>query len=174
MTVRRIDAGPVLAALGAMLLLVSLFLEWYEEGLTAWEAFELVDVLLAALAIGAILAVLGRAGIGEIGLDPRWLPWAAGAAFVLVVVAILDPPPVAADRDIDVGLWLALAGAAVLALGAVLAVTRITFSMNVESRRRIQAVDARQPTAAPPPPPSAAPPGAAPAGDADPTRPLPS
>ena len=163
---RHIDAGPVLAAIGALLLLVSLFLDWYEPGLSAWDSFELVDVLLAALAIAAILAVLGRAGVGELGVDPRWLPWAAGAAFVLVVVALLDPPPVAADQDFEVGLWLALAGAAILALGAVLAVSRVTISLNVESRRRIKAVDARHPAE----PPAAV---AAPDTENDPTRKLP-
>ena len=40
----------MLLALGALLLLVSLFLDWYGP-LTAWNAFEVTDVLLAALAI---------------------------------------------------------------------------------------------------------------------------
>ena len=47
---RRIEAGPVLVGLGALVLLVSLFLDWYEPDVTAWEAFEVLDLLLAALA----------------------------------------------------------------------------------------------------------------------------
>jgi hypothetical protein len=43
---RRIDAGDVLAALGALLLLVGLFLAWY-DGANAWEAFETLDLVLA-------------------------------------------------------------------------------------------------------------------------------
>ena len=46
---RRFEVGPLLVALGAAILLVSLFLEWYGT-LTAWEAFEVVEVLLAVLA----------------------------------------------------------------------------------------------------------------------------
>ena len=32
---RRIEAGPVLVGLGAVLMLVSVFLDWYEPGITA-------------------------------------------------------------------------------------------------------------------------------------------
>ena len=32
---RRFELGPALVALGAMLLLISLFLEWHEPGLDA-------------------------------------------------------------------------------------------------------------------------------------------
>jgi hypothetical protein len=33
---RRLEAGPVLVTLGALLLLVSLFLNWYTGEITAW------------------------------------------------------------------------------------------------------------------------------------------
>src|ERR671914_335889 len=49
---RRFEVGPLLLALGAGILLVSLFLGWYGT-LTAWEAFEVVEVLLAGLAVAA-------------------------------------------------------------------------------------------------------------------------
>jgi hypothetical protein len=143
MTVRRIDAGPLLALLGALLLLVSLFLHWYHPGITGWDVFELVDVLLAGLAITVVLAVLALAGIGASGPDPRWVPWAAGAALVLVLVTLLDRPPASGRGDLDVGAWLALAGAAGMALGALLSVARISVSLNVQGRQRVAAVDAR-------------------------------
>ena len=37
-----IPVGPVVAAIGAIMLIVSLFLDWYGS-LTAWEAFEVVS-----------------------------------------------------------------------------------------------------------------------------------
>ena len=55
---RRFEMGPLLVALGAVLLLVSLFLDWYGP-LSAWDAFEVVDVLLAALAVLSLVGGLG-------------------------------------------------------------------------------------------------------------------
>src|SRR5437868_844437 len=55
---RRFELGPILVALGALLLIVSLFLDWY-GALSAWEAFEVVDVLLAALAVTSLVGAIG-------------------------------------------------------------------------------------------------------------------
>ena len=41
---RRFEVGPILIAIGAIVLLVSLFLDWYGS-LTAWDAFEVVEVI---------------------------------------------------------------------------------------------------------------------------------
>ena len=56
---RRIEAGPVLVGLGALVMLVSVFLDWYEPNITAWQAFEVLDLLLAALSLAALVAVVG-------------------------------------------------------------------------------------------------------------------
>ena len=48
---RRFDIGPLIVAVGSLVLLVSLFLDWYGDQ-TAWGAFEVADVLIAALAAG--------------------------------------------------------------------------------------------------------------------------
>ena len=56
---RRFEVGPILVALGAIVLLVSLFLDWYGP-LSAWEAFEVVEVLLAALAVAALIVAAGQ------------------------------------------------------------------------------------------------------------------
>ena len=50
---RRIDAGPALAALGAALLLFSLFLAWF-DGRDGWRVFEALDLVLAGLALTAL------------------------------------------------------------------------------------------------------------------------
>ena len=59
---RRIEAGPVLVGLGAVVLLISLFLDWYQPGVTAWDAFEVLDLLLAALASRRSRARPARSG----------------------------------------------------------------------------------------------------------------
>jgi hypothetical protein len=145
MVPRRIEAGPLIALLGAVVLLVSLFLDWYEPGLTAWDVFEVVDLLLAALAVVGGIAAASVAGAPVPPVDARVLGWTAGAAFVLVAATLLNhPPAVAGTSDPDLGLWLALAGAALMAVGALLATSRVRFTIAVEGRRqRVPAVDAR-------------------------------
>jgi peptidoglycan/LPS O-acetylase OafA/YrhL len=138
---RRIDAGPLIALLGAILLLVSLFLAWYEPSTEAWDAFEITDLLLAGLGIAAVLAALSTIADTPGRIDSRWLPWLAAAALVLVVNALLSPPP-AIDADPTTGLWLALAGAALLSAGALLVVASVSITLDVSSRERRQRVPA--------------------------------
>src|SRR5687767_2396412 len=146
---RRLEAGPLLVALGALLLLVSLFLNWFTGEITAWEAFEVWDLVLFVLALGAIVAGLGLTTQDVELIDRRLLP--AGVAVVAVIVAsqILDPPPAASASDPDTGAWLALGGALLMCVGAVLTFGRVHLSLTVEGReprrQRVAAVDARGP-----------------------------
>jgi hypothetical protein len=145
-TTRRIDAGPLLVLAGAVLLLISLFLAWYEPSLEAWDIFELVDVLLAAAGLTAILAALGLLADFPSAPDPRVLPWLSVGALVLVLATLLDRPPVVEQGDADVGLWLALAAAALMAAGTLLGLARVSIALDVaarERRQRVEAVDAR-------------------------------
>jgi hypothetical protein len=146
---RRFELGPIIVAASSLLLLVSLFLDWYTVSLSAWDVFELVDLLLAALAVAAIVLAAG-AFLADVDLgDRRWLPAVAGAALVLVAVSIVNSPPAAAGRDVDTGAWVALAATLGMLIGAVLSLGRISFSVAVEGRdvrRRVSAVDQRQPT----------------------------
>src|SRR4051794_34687827 len=141
--VRRIEVGPLLTAVGSVLLLVSLFLRWFDTGATAWEVFEVVDLLLAAATVAALLAAAGAMGLPVPALDPRVLAWAAGVALVLVVQALLDHPPAARELDPEVGLWLALISAVLMTVGALLSFARIRISLDVQARRtRVPAVPA--------------------------------
>ena len=135
----------MLVALGAVVLLVSLFLDWYGF-LAAWEAFEVVDVLLAALAIAAIVAAVGLLLPGAAYVEGRWLPAIVLAIAVLVVAAILDPPPAAQDLTLEIGAWLGFAAELVMAAGAILSFGRISFAVSVEGRERVAVVDHRQDT----------------------------
>jgi hypothetical protein len=140
----RFDAGTGLVAIGAVLLLVSLFIDWYEPGQDAWAVFETLDLALAAAAICGLLAVAPRFGTGGLG---RALPLITAAALATVIVQLLDPPPAAREADIATGGWLALAATALMAGGALLGAASISVTVDVrgrERRRRTAAIDARE------------------------------
>ena len=87
----RINGGQALVVVGAIALIVSLFGDWFQPGLTAWTVFESMDLLLAALAVAA-LAIAVSGAISPEGslaaLAPRWLPVIGIAALVIVVAAL--------------------------------------------------------------------------------------
>jgi hypothetical protein len=145
---RRFEIGPILMGIGAIVLLVSLFLEWY-GGATAWDAFEVVDVLLAVLALMALVASAGLVAPELAYMDRRWMPALVLAVAVLVAAEIISPPPVVGDADPDVGAWLAFGAALLMLAGALLSLGRVSFALAVEGRdvrHRVAAVDHRQPT----------------------------
>jgi len=128
--------------------LVALFLEWYGQ-LTAWDIFELADVLLAALAVAGLAAAVGLLTPDADYLDRRAIPWVVGAVFVLVLAELLNPPPTAGGQELATGAWLAFGGAIVMAVGAILSLGRVSFAVAVEGRdrrQRVAAVDHRPPT----------------------------
>jgi uncharacterized membrane protein YgcG len=138
---RRFDAGPLLAAAGAALLALALFLSWFEVDLNAWEAFEALDLVLAGLAAGIIFLALRQTP------DGRLLVGLAAAALLIVVVQLVDPPPAVAGAGRELGIWLALAGAALALVGAMLVLAAISVHVDVrgrEHRRREAAVDRRE------------------------------
>jgi hypothetical protein len=145
---RRLEAGPLLVTLGALLLLVSLFLPWFTGEITAWEAFEVWDLVLFVLALASIAAGLGLTTQDVDLVDRRFLPAAVAAVATIVASQIIDPPPTAPGQDPDTGAWLALGGALLMCLGAVLTFGRVHLALTVEGRdqrRHVSAVDARGP-----------------------------
>ena len=69
---RRVRAGEIVAGAAGVLLLVSMFLDWYsvesrEDGLSAWAAFGFVDLLLALVALLGIALALSQV----VGRGPR-------------------------------------------------------------------------------------------------------
>jgi ABC-type amino acid transport substrate-binding protein len=140
-----LDAGRLLAAVGAVALLVSLFLDWYgdvdsESAVSAWTSFEIVDVLLAAIGLAVLYAAAeGLASAGRIPVVPESLLRVAGpAALVLIVVSLIDPPPLfgAIDPGREVGIWIALAAAILITLGALLTTMRISVVVSARDRPR--------------------------------------
>jgi hypothetical protein len=145
---RRLEAGPLLVTLGALLLLVSLFLAWFEPEIDAWEAFETWDVVLFVLALASIAGGLGLTTQDVDLVDRRFLPAAVAAVAAIVASQIIDPPPAAAGQDPEIGAWLALGSALVMCVGALLTFGRVHLAFTVEGRdqrRHVPAVDARGP-----------------------------
>jgi hypothetical protein len=127
----RINLGQGLVIVGAAVLFVSLFLDWYEApfggSVSAWTAFELLDIVLAGLAIAALVTALPLHGSPAAARPPvAWLPWLGVAAFVLVVITLLNEPPAVHDSGLAVGAWVGFAGAALLAAGGLLSMARIS------------------------------------------------
>jgi hypothetical protein len=154
---RRLSIGPLLALLGAVVLLVSLFLDWYDD-LTAWTVFEVIDLLLAALAVATVVALLER--LEAFGRPARGIRDGATlaialAALVTVVVQVVNHPPAAIDRDPEIGLWLGLGGSALMVLGTLLSTARISVAVDVQRRDEAPTVARSEPApaATPKPPP---------------------
>jgi hypothetical protein len=133
----RINGGQALAVVGAAALIVSLFLDWFEPGNSAWRLFEIVDLLLAALAVAALViatgAVLAPAGPLAAG-SSNWLTVIGFAAIVIVAEALINHPPGAVGRAAETGAWIALAGAGVLTVGGVLSATRVSMEITIRPR----------------------------------------
>jgi hypothetical protein len=171
--VQRLDLRPLLVAAGSLLVAASLFVDWFEPDLTAWDAFEIVDVLLAAAALAGIWAAWRSYQAGR-ALDERRLLALALVVVVLVAAQVIDPPPAADGESREPGAWIGLAGALVYALGAVLTAVRLSLAITFESRdgqpRQPLRPQARTRKAASPPPPA---PEARVGREDEPTTPLP-
>jgi hypothetical protein len=147
--VRRFDLGRALLAIGGALLLASLFVEWYDTGLTGWEAFEALDLVLAAIGLGALYVAAREEVV------PEWVAPALGlTTLAVVVVQLVNPPPAATNADPTTGAWLALGAALLLCVGAILSLARFGITVEMrehDPRRRVPAVDRRgNPEGAPP------------------------
>jgi hypothetical protein len=138
---RRIDLGRAVLFAGSALLFISLFLDWYDPGLSAWEVFEALDLVLAALAVTGMVAALRP------DLMPPWAGVAVPfAALLIVFVQLVNDPPAAVGAPLGSGAWLALAGALLMAAGAALSLAAISVTVQVRERdvrRRVAAVDRR-------------------------------
>jgi hypothetical protein len=132
----QIPVGPLIAAIGAILLIVSLFLDWY-EGLSGFTVFEFLDLLLVGLALATLARLASDLGVLRTATRPGVALILAVLALVIVLSQIVnDPPAVAGPRgsDQDTGIWLALAGAALMVAGAVLSTARIAIAVEPRSR----------------------------------------
>ncbi len=126
-----------MAVAGGVLLVGSMFLDWYGYGgveVTGWQAFTAADILLAALAAAIALA----AGLGALRGEIPAVRVASGlvigvcglAALAVVAIRVAAPPGppavlgvvgVSIDATRHAGAFIALAGALAMAAGGVAA-----------------------------------------------------
>jgi hypothetical protein len=145
---RRIEFAPLLAALGGLLLLLSLFLHWYQPGLSAWTVFEVWDLVLAALALGAMWVALANA-VWEAPLRDGALSLLGGAALVIVVSQLINHPPAAQGASLQSGAWLGLGGAALIAAAGALSAANVSLSLSMSSGGRRERQRADEPPTTP-------------------------
>lgn len=141
--------APLIAAGGGVLLFISLFLKWFgaegfDETVSAWEYYDLIDIILAAIAL-----IVAGIGVMLVTGNTANLPASPGAivttasliAFTIVAANVLDVPLEGIERKF--GLFVALiATVAMLVGGSQLGAPGAT------PRTRVQ-----EPAAPPPPPP---------------------
>jgi hypothetical protein len=126
-----LDIGRMVSAGGGVLLVVSLFLDWYDVGISAWTAFESWDVLLALAALAAIVDVVPAARVRRrLVVVPGTA--VAIAALCLVVLQIVNPPPAAAAYGPASGAWLALAATLIIVAGHALARASVSIGLSRE------------------------------------------
>lgn len=178
--------GPLVAAVGAVVLIVSLFLDWYDGDIEGFTVFEFLDLLLVLLALATIASLAGGLGLLRPAPSPAVsLAVALFTVFIVVSQVLNDPPAVAFNDQIgkEIGIWLALGGSVLMAIGALLAFARISLAVETRPRRPPGPDEAttvaRPATATPSAPDAPAKPGPEPgrpvagaSDDPDPTRPL--
>jgi len=122
----RLRVPDLVAGAGGFALLASMFLHWYGLALlggpevTAWQAFSVLDVVLALLALVPLALVVLQATRESPSLPAMLstLTVVAGMlATLLIGYRIVDQPGANAAVGVDAGAWLALA-AAVVTTGA--------------------------------------------------------
>ena len=140
MDTSRVSLGEIIAAAGGLVLLVCMFLPWFDgafsgrlklpvSSTTGWEAFGGVfDILIVALAAIPIAVAAGRASdsLPPLPVEQGALVLAAGALLLAIVAFRLIDPPDATDVAIPgleldtsrkVAGFLAVAAAAAVAAG---------------------------------------------------------
>lgn len=122
MSLRRLRPGEVLAAAGAVCLIVALTLPSYEnaEGkLSAWSTFGPAVVLLILATIAALVLFFATLAERSPGLPVAAGVWSVLFALIAVLAAIvrvLERPDHAST--LCAGAWLALVGAVAMLVGS--------------------------------------------------------
>jgi hypothetical protein len=123
MSVGKVRGGELLALTGAVCVIVSLLLPWYEGSasgtLDAWDTFGAGLVLLLAGAASGLWLFFGALAERGTALPVAAAVWSVPlgiAALISAIVRVLERP----DRatGLCVGAWLALAGAVAILAGA--------------------------------------------------------
>ena len=122
MRLGKARGGDLLALAGALCVVVSLLLAWYESPsgtLDAWDTFGPAVVLLLGAAAAALAmfatAVMERGTAPAVAVSVCTIPLAIAGA-IAAIVRVLERPEHA--TGLCAGAWLALAGALTILVGA--------------------------------------------------------
>jgi hypothetical protein len=121
MDLRRLRTGELITGASGLVLLVALFLAWYGD-LSGWEAFTVLDLILALLALAALSVPIVTAGhrVPALPLALQSLTALFGMlCLLLVLFRVLNLPGDAHGREW--GLWVALAAVLGIVGGALIA-----------------------------------------------------
>jgi hypothetical protein len=118
-------SGELVGAISGLGLLVVSFLPWYSAGgqnATAWQAFSVVDLVMAAAAVAALSAAIVSLARLSVSYPVAGSAMTAGfGALALLLIAYrLINPPGSGDLDREIGSWLGLIAAAGITLGGYL------------------------------------------------------
>ena len=124
MRLARLRTGEWIAGVAGVVLLIVMFLRWYQidaRSIDAWEAFSVTDIFLAAAAIAGILTAVLTAANTKPDAPITWEAGTVLVAFIATVLALyrlLDPP---GDLTRCYGVYLGLVVVLVVLVGAFLA-----------------------------------------------------
>jgi hypothetical protein len=113
----RISLGEAVAAASALLLFVFLFIDWFGP-FSAWEVFDVVDILLTLAALVVVGLVIARAVGAALRLPThpaQLITWAGVIALVLVLAFLFE------GEEREVGVFLGLLAALGMTIGGLLA-----------------------------------------------------
>jgi hypothetical protein len=133
----RLSQGELIAGIGGLVLLISMFLDWYGAkvktsignfgagfgGPNAWESFSLIDIIIFIVALIAIGVAVLRAldNMPDMPYPPATLLTVAGAiAFLLILFRLIVQPfdvPDQVDVTRSLGIWIGLLSAAAITYG---------------------------------------------------------
>src|SRR5436190_11637396 len=105
---QRMNGGLVVAAIGAVILIISLFLDWFAPARSAWTVFELNDLVLAGLGLLVLtVAAADLTGRSDSGRYPQEgsVLYAGIGALIIVAASLIQPPPTALHSAREVGAW---------------------------------------------------------------------
>jgi hypothetical protein len=120
-----LSSGELVGAGSGLGLLVASFLPFYSEfdvNVTAWQAFSVTDLAMAAAAIAAVsvgIVVLLRLSVSYPVAGSAVTTGFGALALLLVAYRIINPPG-NGDVEREVGAWLSLIAAAGVTLGGYL------------------------------------------------------
>jgi hypothetical protein len=122
MSIRRLRLGELLALVGVILVVVSLFEPWYQSpvgNLRLWDTFGPAAVLLLASLSAALAMIVSALTERSTALPVSTAVWCVllgSIGLIAAVVRVLERPQHASS--LCLGAWLGLAGAAAILVGA--------------------------------------------------------